>query len=175
MKKGLIVVACVLIIAVLNGCSAKQDPAGDQNKQGQSQQPVAEQSNESANVRQSETKSTGSGKAPPVIDHLDTYPFPVQSGWKDEKFEVREYDEGMDWEAVFTFDGDVREQALAYKEVIEQLGYETQTLMGDVFKIGLAEIAGVAYHGTFRFDLGDESSEWGNGKGYVKVSFSEKQ
>lgn len=175
MRKGLFVVACVLIFTVLSGCSVKQDFAEDRNQQGQSQQPVAEQSNEPANDDQSETKSTGSGKAPPVIDHLNTYPFPVPSDWKEMKFEVRKYDEGMDWEAVFTFDGDVREQALAYKEVIEQLGYETQTLLGDVFKIGIAEISGVTYHGTFTFSIGDQYSEWGEGQGYVKVSFSEKQ
>lgn len=175
MRKGLLVLTCVFIIAVLNGCNAEQDSVGDHNKQGHLQQPVAKQSNKPADDYQSETKSMGLGKIPPVIDHLDTYPFPVPSGWKEEKFEVREYDEGMDWEAAFTFDADVKEEALAYKEVIEQLGYETQTLLSEVFKIGSAEFAGVAYHGTFTFDIGDEYSEWGLGQGYVEISFSEKQ
>lgn len=175
MRKGLFVLVCVFIIAVLNGCMAKQNPAGDPNTEEHVQQPAAEHSNEPGNDRQIEAKSMDSGRTPPVIDHLDSYPFPVPSAWKEEKFEVRKYDEGMDWEAVFTFEGDVTEEALAYKEVIEQLGYETQTLLSDVFKIGIAEFAGIVYHGTFTFALGDEYSEWGNGQGYVEISFSEKQ
>lgn len=164
MRRGLLVLACVLIMVVLNGCGEKQDSVSDKDKQGELQQPAVEQPNESAAVHQSETESTGLGKTPPVIDHLDTYPFPVPSGWKEEKFVVRKYDEGMDWEAVFNFDGDEVEQALAYKAVIEELGYETQTLMSEVFKIGTVEFAGVAYHGTFTFDIGN-----------VKISFTEKQ
>lgn len=58
-----------------------------------------------------------------------------------------------------------QEGAFAYKEVIEQLGYETQTLRSDVFKIGTAEFVGIMYHGSFTLALGDEYSEWGNGKG----------
>lgn len=174
MRKGLFVLACVFITVVLNGCMAKQDPAGAPNTEGHVQ-PVAEHYDEPVDDHQSETKSLDSGRTPPVIDHLDSYPFPVPTAWKEEKFEVRKYDEGMEWEAVFTFDGDVREQALAYKEVIDQLGYETQTLLGDVFKIGTAELAGVTYHGTFTFELGDEYSEWGEGQGHVEISFSEKQ
>jgi len=103
------------------------------------------------------------------------YPFPVPLGWNEEKFEVREYDEGMDWEAVFTFEGDEQEQAAAYKEIIEELGYETQSLLNDVFKIGTAEFAGITYQGTFTFGIGDEYSSWGEGQTYVEITFSEKR
>lgn len=156
MKKRYVVFICVCIIALLNGCGEKQDAASDQNKQ-------------------TDAPVTNIGQSPPVIDHLDTYPFPVPSAWKEEKFEVRKYDEGMDWEAVFTFDGDVTEEATAYKEVMQQLGYEIQSLLSDVFKIGTAELAGVIYHGTFTFSLGDQYSEWGEGQGYVQIVFSEKK
>ncbi|HIW34066.1 MAG TPA: hypothetical protein IAA29_14890 [Candidatus Paenibacillus intestinavium] len=175
MRKGILVLICTLFITILSGCGEKQDLGSDQNKQNRSKLPIAEQANDTATINRSETKSTDSGKIPPVIDHLNTYPFPVPSGWKEVKFEVREYDEGMDWEAVFTFDGDEQEESLAYKEVIEELGYETQTLLNEVFKIGTAELAGVTYHGTFTFDSGDEYSEWGKGQGYAEIVFSEKQ
>ncbi len=165
MKRSMFVIACVLMIATGMGCSGQQHDA------------VALEPMDSNAVdsKPMDSNSVDSSKAPPVIDHLDTYPFPVPSAWKQEKFEVRKYDEGMDWEAVFTIDGDVTEEALAYKEVIEALGYETQTLLNEVFKIGTAEFAGVIYHGTFTFDLGDAYSEWGEGQGYVEISFTEKQ
>lgn len=122
-----------------------------------------------------ETPVTESSKTPPIVDHLDVYPFPIPLGWNEEIFEVREYDEGMDWEAVFTFEGDEQEQAAAYKKIIEELGYETQVLLSDVFKIGMAEFAGIPYHGTFTFGIGDEYSSWGEGQRYVEISFSEKR
>lgn len=162
MRKGLIVLGCLLIITLLSGCNAANEPTDVQQS-------------EPTNVQQSEPKSEESAKTPPVIDHLDVYPFPIPSAWQQERFEVRQYDEGMDWEAVFTFAGDVTEEALAYREVIEELGYEIQVLFNQVFKIGTAELAGVIYHGTFTFEVGDEYSEWGEGQGYLEVSFSEKQ
>src|SRR5690554_6254825 len=122
MRKGWLALVCVLIIALFNGCGEKQDSVSDRNKQGERHPSIAEDSNEPAIIHENKTELMGSGKVLPVIDHLDTYPFPVPAGWKEEKFEVREYDEGMDWEAVFTFDENVTEQALAYKEVIEELG-----------------------------------------------------
>lgn len=131
MRKGMLILAYVLIIVTLIGCGEKQGSLSDKNEQDKIQQ-----SNEPAIDENNETKSTVVGKTPPVIDHLDTYPFLVPSGQKEEKFEVREYEEGMDWEAVF---------------------------------------AGITYHGTFTFGLGDEYSEWGNGQGYVEIMFSEKQ
>lgn len=173
MRKGLFVVVCILIIAVLNGCGAKQGSVNNQNKQIEKQQ-VAVKPNESAADR-SEIESNGADKAPPVIDHLDAYPFPVPSGWKEEEFQVQKYDDGMTWTAAFTFDGDAIEQALAYRKVIDDLGYETQRLMSEVFKIGTAEFAGVTYHGTFTFGVGSESNVWGVGKNYVEISFSEKK
>lgn len=180
MIKKFVVLACVCMIAMLIGCSAEQGSNGDSQKQGQQQQeqqqqqPV-EQSNESASDLASEVVSSQLDRSPPVIDELDVYPYPVPSTWKQEKFEVRQYDEGMNWETVFTFSGDVTEEAIAYKQIIEELGYDTQALFSQVFKIGEAELAGVTYHGTFTFGLGDEYSEWGEGQGYVAISFSEKQ
>lgn len=174
MKKGYSVLVSILIIAVLSGCGGKQD-SSNENKQADLQEVVSGQTNAAPSNHNSEMKSAESTKAPPIIDHLDSYPFPVPSGWKEEKFEVREYDEGMDWEAVFTFEGDEQEHAAAYKEVLEGLGYEIQRLLSDEFKIGMAEFAGLPYHGTFSFEIGDEYSEWGEGQGYVEVSFSERR
>lgn len=152
----------ISILVLLAGCN--DEPELTPNK---------EQKSEETSVQKKDEATAKLSKTPPVIDQLDQYPFPVPEGWLEEKFEVREYDEGMDWEAVFTFDGDEEEQARQYKAIIEELGYETQEVMGTVFKIGRAEFAGVTYHGTFTFGTADAFSEITEGQAYVEVSFTE--
>lgn len=150
------------ILVLLAGCNGEPEPT-----------PNKEQKSEETSVQKKDEATSELSKTPPVIDQLDQYPFPVPEGWLEEEFEVREYDEGMDWKAVFTFDGDEEEQAQQYKSIIEELGYETQEIMGTVFKIGRAEFAGVTYHGTFTFSMADAFSEFTEGQVYVEVSFTE--
>lgn len=181
-RKILMIAMLIVLTMVLVGCGGSNATDGATAKQGSSEKQQGSAEKAAANDTKPasssptvETKPANSNKQAPVIDSLDSYPFPVMQGWVEQMYSVSEYDEGNDWEAVFTFDSDEEEQAVAYKKVMEDLGYETQSLLSTVFKIGTVEIAGALYHGTFTFDIGDEYSEWGDGQPYVEIMFSEKK
>lgn len=120
------------------------------------------------------TGQSAGATATDTADNLDEFPLPVLPGWHEHSFTVRQYEEGTNWLALFTYDNDPMAEGAKYQALLAQRGYRPQAADDYSFTL-TTQIAGKTFAGSCVFAQADEfDADFDEGQAFAECGFQEQ-